>query len=134
MLPIQQLIACLNFITEDKEPETLQEKVDNDPYATVLSIGANDLRDDKKAREFNQAIKKIHRNPNLVTNKELVQIKSFTEKLLELKQKALEMAQECEASGVQEELDWIKESCLALAQGYQKIIEKLKKLEDLKTN
>jgi hypothetical protein len=69
MLPIQQLIACLNFITEDKEPETLQEKVDNDPYATVLSIGANDLRDNQKAREFNQAIKKIHRNPKLVTNK-----------------------------------------------------------------
>ena len=66
--------------------------------------------------------------------KELVQMKSFTKKLLELKQKALKMAQECEASGVQEELDWIKESCLALAQGYQKIIEELENLVDLKTN
>jgi hypothetical protein len=131
---VQQLFACLNFITEDKELETVQETVDNDPYKTVVSIGGNYLRDNKKAREFNQAIKRIHKNPKLVTNKELVQIKSFTEKLLELQQKALDMAQESEASWVREKFDWIKEFCLALAKGYQKIIKELEELVGLKTN
>lgn len=132
MQAIQQLIACLNFITEDKEPETLQDKVENDPYATVLSIGANDLRDNKKAKEFSQAIKKIHRDPALVTKNILEQIENFTKKLLKLEQKALDMAKECEDSEIQEELDWIKDSCLALAKGYQEIIKSLKKLVDLK--